>query len=110
MKIDTALKARRDIDRIGSYIRNKLYNPTAANKIVNKIYEKIDRIAEFPGKGVPIGPLLGIDIHYRFAVCGNYKIFYRHEADTIYIDRVLHNKQDYMKVLFDNKKVHKPFG
>ena len=104
MNLDITPDATKDMTNISSYIRNQIGNPSAAISILDKMDGKIQRIPEFPGKGVPIGPLLGIDTHYRFVVCGNYKIFYRHEADTIFIDRVLHNKQNYMKILFSRRK------
>ena len=104
MKTNITPKAKRDIAKIGTYIKIQLCNPDAAIRIVARIRNKIDRILEFPEKGVPIGHLVEIDTNYRFVVCGNYKIFYRREGRTIFVDRVLHNKQDYMKILFGKKK------
>ena len=104
MKINVSPNAQNDVIEINRYIKRKLGNPIAATSITNKIKERIERIAKFPRYGVPVGPLLGIETNYRFVVCKNYKIFYRIEWDDIYVDRVLHDKQDYMKLLFGKKR------
>ena len=104
MRIDIAPEARKDTARIGNYIKTQFCDFDAAVRITSKIDKKIDTILEFPEKGVPIGHLVEIDTNYRFVVCGNYKIFYRREGRTIFVDRVLHNKQDYMKILFGKRK------
>jgi len=42
-----------------------------------------------------------IETDYRFLVCGNYLVFYRTEADSVFVDRVIYGRRDYIKILFD---------
>jgi len=37
---------------------------------------------------------------YRFLVCGNYLAFYRYKDATVYVDRILYGRRDYLKILF----------
>ena len=40
---------------------------------------------------------------YRYLVCGSYLIFYHVDADTVYIDRVLYGRRNYLTLLFGDK-------
>ena len=47
-------KAEQDLDEILHYISVDLVNPTAAQNLGRKIFEKIDMVRIFPESGAPI--------------------------------------------------------
>ncbi|MDR1893958.1 MAG: type II toxin-antitoxin system RelE/ParE family toxin [Spirochaetales bacterium] len=51
-----------------------------------------------------IGPCLAskvpFETSYRFLVCGKYLAFYRYEDKTVFVDRILYGRRDYVKILF----------
>ena len=53
--------------------------------------------------GASLNSVVDVESDYRFLVCESYLAFYRIEGSGIYIDRVLHETQDYMRVLFGKK-------
>jgi len=87
------------MEEIGDYIKDELKNPIAALNTVNKIQNAIDNLAEFPLMGTPLSSIMEIDTDYRFLVCGNYLAFYNVQEDSVYIDRVLYGKRDYLTIL-----------
>jgi plasmid stabilization system protein ParE len=38
----------------------------------------------------------------RILVCGNYLAFYRLQGETIFIDRILYGRRDYITILLGN--------
>ena len=101
-KIQYSPKALRDLEEIGDYISGQLQNPIAALNTVNTIQDKIDTLEDFPQLGTLLSAIYNdIDVgDYRFLVCLNYLAFYREEGNTVYIDRVLYGRRDYIKILF----------
>ena len=83
------------------YIANTLKNPMAVLNTVGKIQDSVDKLADFPFIGTPLSSKVGIETDYRFLVCGNYIVFHRTEADSVFIDRVIYGRRDYVKILFD---------
>ncbi len=99
-KIFYSPKSRKDLDRIYDYIYDDLNNPIAAEKTVKGILNKIGEIKEYPRLG-PVWYLENnIDSGFRFLTCDNYIIFYQITKETIFIVRILHRLQDYVKQLF----------
>jgi len=45
-------KAEKDLDEILKYIKEDLFNPTAATAFFDKIFESIDNIRNFPLSGM----------------------------------------------------------
>lgn len=93
-------KAQRDILEIKKYISEELGNPTAATNVLAKITKRIRDLMEFPLIGAPLSSVLKIETGYRYLVCGQYTVFYRYENDTVYVDRVLYGRRDFMRILF----------
>ena len=96
---------RRDMDEIWDYIMIELCNPSAAEKVVNQIMDKIEQLAEFPNRGALVSTVASAINDYRFLVSGHYLIFYRVEGNDVYIDRVLYERRDYLRILFGTPKV-----
>ena len=92
--------AVKDLEEIGDYIADTLKNPMAAFNTVSKIQDAVDKLADFPFIGTPLSSKVEIEIDYRFLVCGNYLVFYRTDADSVFIDRVIYGRRDYIKILF----------
>lgn len=44
---------------------------------------------------------MGSKIEYRYLLCHNYLSFYRYLDRTIYIDRILNSRREYLKILLD---------
>jgi len=89
-----------DLEQIGDYISEALKSPIAALNTVNKIQNSIDNLAHFPMLGTALSSIMETDSDYRFLVCGKYLVFYHALADSVYIDRVLYGKRDYLSILF----------
>lgn len=95
--------ANDDLMSIKNYIENDLDNPQAAKNTIKKITESLRRLTEFPLSGAPLANIIEIETDYRFTVSGNYISFYRYVDGTVFVDRILYGKRDYIKLLFDKK-------
>ena len=101
-KVDYSPSAQQDLEQIGDYINQELCSPAPALNTVNKIQDSIDNLSEFPLIGAHLSSIVDVDTDYRFIVCGNYLAFYRTDEVTVYIDRIIYGKRDYMTILFPN--------
>jgi len=93
-------KAQKDMLEIKEYIFEELGNPTAATNLLAKITKRFRDLMEFPLIGVPLSSVIKIETSYRYLVCGQYTAFYRYENDTVYVDKVLYGRRDFMRILF----------
>ena len=75
-----------DLNNISEYIEFELLNPDAAINTVNAIIVKIDRLADFPDIGAQLSAIIDMD-------------------STVYIDRILYNRRDYCKILFNDSEL-----
>jgi len=100
IKVSLSPDAERDLSRIKDYIAEELDNPTAANRVLAGITKRISALSEFPALGPSLETIFSLQSDYRFLVCGNYIAFYLYEQDMVLVDRVLHGKRDFVKVLF----------
>ena len=101
-KIVYSPKARNDLDEIWTYISEKLLNPSAAEATVNGILDTIDMLQAQAEIGKPLYFSSNLFSGCRFLVYKNYLAFYRTSEDTVYIDRIIYGKRDYMRLLFRN--------
>jgi len=99
-KLSISPDARKDLEAIKAYVNDELENPIAAVNVVSRITKSIKNLKDMPGVGTPLSSKVPFDTDYRFLVCGNYLAFYRYEDKTIYVDRVLYGRRDYVKILF----------
>jgi toxin ParE1/3/4 len=79
-------QALEDLDAIWSYIARD--NVTAADRLVDRLYERFVLLAEFPESG-ELQPHLS-DGRYRRIVQGNYVLYYLPDDAGVTIVRVLH--------------------
>ena len=93
-------EAKKDLKEIKGYIAETLGNPDAALAVVTRIIHGIKKLRMMPSACPSLATKIPFNTDYRYLVCGNYLAFYRYEDKTIFVDRILYGKRDYVKVLF----------
>jgi toxin ParE1/3/4 len=104
-KIRFSPQALADLEEIKRYISNDLFNPQAAADLVALVFAKIKTIGSMPQTGSPLRtdiPMLRV---YRFVQCKNYLLFYRVDAKSVSIIRILYARRDYLGLLQADKKI-----
>lgn len=92
-----------DLKGVKAYIPEELFNEQAAANTVSDIMKHIRQLSDFPESGASLSNIVQFDTSYRYLVCGNYTVFNRSENETVYIDRVLYARRDFMRILFEVK-------
>ena len=95
-------EALKDLEDIRNYIEYELLELEIAIDIIDRIFDKVQSLEQFPDMGAMLSSVAECDTDHRFLISGSYMIFYRHDDKNVYIDRVLYGKRDYIRVLFDN--------
>jgi len=101
-KLSLSAEARRDIKSIQDYIANEKESPQTALKVIEKILDKIENLLRLPDSGTLLSSRVSFPTNYRYAKAVGYLIFYRHENNQIFIDRIIHGKRNYIAILFPN--------
>ena len=101
MKLRVNPEAIEDIAGIKKYIREDLDNPTAAERITDKIVKSYKRLKTTPYIGQSLSVIIGIETDYRYLVCDSYLIFYKVSGNMASIHRGIYGKRDYCRLLFD---------
>lgn len=93
--------AYQDLDEIDNYIRFQLSGPQAANNLMSKIENSIDKFQDFAYLGSEIYDAYLSQKGYRKLVVDNYIIFYLvdEKGSRIYIMRVLYGAREYRDLL-----------
>ena len=99
-KLHISPLASDDLLSIKEYIENELYSPAAAKNTLAKITKSLRLLIDFPLSGSSLSNITDFETDYRFTVIGNYISFYRYINDTVFVDRILYAKRDYIKILF----------
>lgn len=91
-----------DLDSIFDYISED--KQTAAANMLEQIENSILQLSDNPRLGtvLPTNELSLIEPGYRRIVVKPYIIFYRIGKDELFISRILHSRQDWMNLLFEN--------
>ncbi len=89
MKLTWSPLAIERVSEIAEYIAQD--KPTAAEKWVDKIFNLVERLSEFPESGRVV-PEMNNKM-FREIISGNYRIIYKHEKSQILILTVRHGKQ-----------------
>jgi plasmid stabilization system protein ParE len=97
--ISLSAEARRDLKQIQTYISEEQESPQTALNAIEKIVNRIENLIQFPDTGTLLAPKLGFETNYRYVKASGYLIFYRHENEQIFIDRIIHRKRDYISIL-----------
>jgi len=101
IRVTVSREARKDLVNIHKYISEELENPQAAIRIIRQLRQSIEDLQTFPGRGRPLDALISIHTDYRYIPCENYCIFYLEEKDRVIIIRILHQRQDCLRALFN---------
>ena len=91
---------RHDLDDIWDYIVSELQNRVAAERVVDRILDAVERLKDFAEMGALLSSVADVGGDYRFLVSVNYMVFYRVNGRDVFIDRVLYGRRDYLRVLF----------
>ena len=94
-------EAKQDLLEIKEYISNELDSPIAAKNVTDKIIKQISSLSDFPKIGTMLSSIINMETGYRFLVCGSYTAFYRYIDNTVFVDRILYGKRDFMRILFN---------
>ena len=87
--------ALEDLNDIAEYIA--LSNLLSAKNLVKKVFEKVDRLEEFPESGKK--PLELNNLNYLEVVVNPCRIFYKIENGNVFILHVMRQERDLRKLL-----------
>ena len=91
--------AQNDIIEISLYIGEQLKNPTAAENLVDKIYDMAASLADFPHSHIlyyPIDKEKRLKREYRKIPIDNYLLFYHvnEKTKSVIVSRVIYAKRN----------------
>jgi addiction module RelE/StbE family toxin len=98
-RIELAIKAKTDYKNIVSYIRNKLLEPSIADKYAILINESINNLQYSPEKFAIIDSDLIKSKTYRKMVVKNYIVIYRIENDIVHVVRIVYGGMNWESFL-----------
>ena len=90
-----------DLDDIAEYI--VLDNLVAAKNLVRTVFNKVDRLKDFPDSGRRL-PELG-KTRYREVIVGPCRVFYRHDKNRVAIVHVMRSERELRKHLLRERDV-----
>lgn len=102
-KIIYTQKALADLDAVASYIKLKLCNISASDRIVENFFGEGDSLVTFPTRY----PLCHDEVLHmwgiRFVPVKNYLLFYivREDEQKVYVLRFLYSKRNWQNILLD---------
>lgn len=88
-----------DLDEVAEYIA--INNGSAAKKLVALVFAKVARLADYPESGRIPAELAGLK--YRELVVPPCRIFYRIEADQLFILYVMRQERDLRRFMIDHE-------
>ena len=101
IRVSFSREARKDLVSIHRYISEELQNPQAANRMMHALRSAAEELQLFPRRGRPLDALISVHTGYRYLPCENYCIFYLENEENVMIVRILHQRQDYLRALFN---------
>jgi len=101
IRVTVSREARKDLVTIRRYISEELENPQTADRIIHELRSAIENLQFFSRRGRPLDALIAVHTEYRYLPCENYCIFYLEDEENVVIVRILHQRQDYLRALFD---------
>ena len=88
-----------DLDEIAEYIA--LDKLSAAQNLVRKVFERVDRLADSPNSGRKVPELS--PSKYKEVIVGPCRIFYRVSEDVVYILHVMRVERDLRRYLLEDR-------
>ena len=86
-----------DLNDIASYIA--LDKITAAERLVKKTFDSVERLEQFPNSGRTPPELE--NTHYQEIIVGPCRIFFRYQEPTVYILHVMRSERKLRKYVID---------
>lgn len=100
MKLLFQEKVVSDLDSIYDYIAED--NVSAAEKVIDDIYDKFETLLTFPGIGSNLSSRIKTKTDFKYIINGEYVILYKQEKDAVRVYRVVNCKQDILRVIFED--------
>lgn len=100
-KIAFAEQALIDLNLTADYIKFKLCNISAANKLIQDFFHEADSLSHFPTRAPLCNDKILRTLEIRFLPIRNYLLFYvvKESIKTVYIIRFLYAKRNWQKIL-----------
>ena len=92
-------EAKKDVETIYNYISDVLFNPSAANDLIDEISRALDLICTFPNSGALTSNVLVKKTYIRKYLVRNYIIFYQVVGEMVQIVRVIYGMRNYYSML-----------
>lgn len=104
-KIQITETAEKDINDALDYIEKKLFNPKAADDLLEKILEDIQKLSLFPEKHQLIADPALSDLGIRFIKINSHLAFYTIDKNTktVFFFRFLYEKRNWINILKNEK-------
>ena len=99
--VATAKSARQDMLQAAKYIAEKLYNPTAADRLLDEADEAICSLEEQPMRYPLVRDEYLANLGIRLLPVRNYLVFYvvREKSHSVTVLRFLYGKRDWASIL-----------
>lgn len=81
------------------------YGSETAKTVLKKITQSFRSLQQFDSKGPLVQNLIGIPCDYRMLYVQHNYVFYKVEADTVWITDIYNEKEDFMWKLFGIKTI-----
>ena len=94
-----------DLQEIASYIA--LDKIPAAEKLVQKTFDAVDRLEQHPNSGRTPSELQ--NEHYQEIIVGPCRIFYRYQKTTVYILHVMRSERKLRRYVIDARAKNKTY-
>ncbi|MDD3654942.1 MAG: type II toxin-antitoxin system RelE/ParE family toxin [Desulfotomaculaceae bacterium] len=88
-----------DLDEIFDYILAE--NPQAADKILDRIIQSLQRLESYPHSGSPLYDRSLNKFNFRMVFVNPYIAFYRFISNRVIVYRILHGARNYPHLLRD---------
>jgi plasmid stabilization system protein ParE len=100
-KLEYLSVAKQDMVDIAMYISHELSNPTAAEKLINKIIKAANQLIDSPYIYRVHYPIRQLKYEYRKVIAQNYLIFYfvSEEKKLLTVARVIYTRRNYENLL-----------
>jgi toxin ParE1/3/4 len=83
-------RAEADLEAIADYSTAK-WGDAQAKRYIADIYHQIESVADMPGIGSSV---FSLPPEYRKVRSGRHRVIYRHEAPTLIVIRIVHERED----------------
>ena len=89
-----------DLNSIYDYIADD--NVSAAEKVIDDIYEKFETLLSFLGIGSNLSSRIKAKTDFKYIINGEYVILCKQENEAVRVYRVINAKQDILRVIFED--------